>query len=149
MKLMIALVVLIAMTPTWASHEINKRAYQPIADVDTRAYRRQSYRFTIVEYDTEEQVSHACNVPRSFFTGRGCTLGFMTRKGELVFKVIVLSNDYVALKHELEHIIHGPCHINAGGKTPISCQKWLIKNNLDPIGNERITILKIEDKEKK
>ena len=140
MRLAILLVVLIGMIPTWANHEQAGRRYQQIALVDKRVVNEEDYRFYVIEYDTEGEVAYACGAPRWSFTARGCMFEYRAEDGRIIYKVIVLSNDYVALRHELNHIIFGPCHIDAAGPTPIGCQEWLIKNNLEPIGNQKITI---------
>ena len=120
------------------------RRYQPIADVDTRGIRDYPSFLYIYEYDSEKQVSEVCGVGLDQFTGRGCTRGYRLKDGNILFIVYVLSNDYIALKHELNHIIFGPCHTNSG-ETSEGCEQWLLKNNLDPIGTQEITTTKEEN----
>ena len=139
MKTLIALILSVMMLPTLANHAQGGRQYQSIATVDTRTWRSTPYLLFVIEYDTEAEIAVACNAPPASFTRRGCTLSAMI-KGVMMYQVIVLSNDYVALRHELRHVTYGPCHVNAGGATPLRCQQWLIDNNLKPIGNQVITI---------
>lgn len=115
------------------------RQYQGIAKVDTRAYRQEPYLFYVIEYDTEAEIAVACDAKPSSFTRRGCALSYKMSNGGLLYKVVVLSNDYLALRHELNHLIHGPCHVNARGDTPIQCQAWLKYHKLEPIGTQTLS----------
>lgn len=121
------------------------RRYIPIAQVDTRVYNDKPYLFYIVTYDSEEDIAEACGSWASNFTKRGCVVGIRGLDGGNYYRIMVLSHDYIALRHELNHIIHGPCHIYFQGETPLKCQEWLVKHKLKPIGSQKITIGIVDD----
>jgi len=141
MKVLITVLLLLTMVTSLGNTIIGSdRRYQPIAQVDKRAFNNSPYVLYIVEMDTEANVAKACGATLKQFTGRGCTKELLGSDGKTYYQIIVLSHDFVALRHELNHVIHGPCHISArGGATP-RCKAWLIKNKLKPIGSQYIGI---------
>jgi len=108
-----------------------------IAMVDTRALRDHEYVLNIYDYDREADIVKVCG-DKVNFTRRGCSIEYILENGFTLFTVHVLSNDYAALRHELDHVMYGPCHIDAAGPTPVACQNYLIKNKLEPIGTQVI-----------
>lgn len=143
--LLIALVFLIGNITTMATHEGGARRYQQIASVDKRVPNLTPYVMYVVEFDTEAEIAIECGSYDSNFTRRGCTFNY-EYQGLSVYRVIVLSDDYVVLRHELEHVSYGPCHVDSAGPTPKQCQEWLIKNKLVPIGTQVLTINQQEEK---
>jgi len=138
MKLLMVMAALIwFLYPLEVNIAESDRRHIPIADVDKRAWNKQPYLLYISEYDTERQIAEICGVGLDQFTGRGCTKGYRLDDGRIVYRVIVLSNDYEALTHELDHVVFGPCHTNSG-ETSKGCRQWLIDNNLPPIGTEEL-----------
>jgi len=139
MKKLILLFLLICPLLLLGDHvRVSDRRYHQIAEVDKRVETTVPYLFKIFTFDSESMIQRVCGGPDTNSTNRGCVKGYLQEDGTVLYRVLVLSSDYAALMHELNHIIYGPCHINAAGSTPIRCQEWLIKNNLPPIGTQQI-----------